>query len=922
LALNNQIHIYSVDTSAFYNEKEKQIDKYLSTLRKLKETLSSETKFRKKDKNGEFKNETLTKYAKYRCEKFAINHKDKYKEYYSRITSQVNCCKKYLKYIMKQNNKIRILNSEHLIDKNVISVFESTLTRVNNMKIDELTLDMIVVQTYYYEITEQIIKNGFYLNGEKYKYLTASAGQIRVKKNVFVKESIWEQCEKTLMCGLTINKINELGGINVNKFLAYLALSNSATDEWKEFDINKCIVVNDFETKVNSQVDFISDITYEIERKQMDIPITHTDGCGIILPKLSKKNFMVRLPWVKGLLASFDCLKFIKENNCSSIVKDIYGKEWDIIKDDIQIIFTKSQFKMHKYYKDWQEYKDFFKEYNCQAGICNMEDDYFKDATINYQMLQTLTDITEEEIDKLLEKSRATLKHLAKDRDTMLKIFGATDKNNNKDYLQEALTIYPELLQDEYCKYTLRQIKNSLVKEFKAGKLEVNGKYTFLIPDLYAFCEHLFLGIETPNGLLNNGEVYCNLFKNYNKIDCLRSPHLFREHAVRNNIMSPTLSKWFKTKAIYTSSHDIISKILQFDVDGDKVLAVVDENIISIAERNNKNDDIVPLYYEMRKANPTILNSNTVYDGLNSAYVGGNIGEISNSITKIWNKKDGVSKDDIKIIKLLCMENNFTIDFAKTLYKPTRPQNIHKKINKLTKVKVPHFFLYAKSKKYKKHDKVEIQNNSLVDSFNKRITNPTLRYDKDVFGKLNYKMLMNNTKIKIDEVVIKKYEELNQQYHFRLDNNSEDINRMDYVLNDIKKELLNFNYSESDLTDMLIKYLFTKRTDRKKVLWKCFGNIIVDNLKRNINENSKMCEKCGKRFLQEQPNQKLCYKCSTYQPIGTKIIKCIDCGKEVEVDAKDNYTCRCEECVKIHKRELNNIRKQRQRAKEKSRSQF
>ena len=35
-----------------------------------------------------------------------------------------------------------------------------------------------------------------------------------------------------------------------------------------------------------------------------------------------------------------------------------------------------------------------------------------------------------------------------------------------------------------------------------------------------------------------------------------------------------------------------------------------------------------------------------------------------------------------------------------------------------------------------------------------------------------------------------------------------------------------------------------------------------------------------------------------YQPIGTKTIQCIDCGKDVEVDALDNQTNRCESVMK------------------------
>jgi hypothetical protein len=148
---------------------------------------------------------------------------------------------------------------------------------------------------------------------------------------------------------------------------------------------------------------------------------------------------------------------------------------------------------------------------------------------------------------------------------------GATIYNNYKTPLQEAIYIYPQLLNDVYIKHKLKAIKDSLVKKYKSGKLQVNGKYTFLIPDFYAACEYWFQHIESPNGLLGDGEVFCWLFRLCDKLDCLRSPHLFFEHAVRNNLAwnknddRDKIREWFQTDGIYTSCHDIISKVLQFD---------------------------------------------------------------------------------------------------------------------------------------------------------------------------------------------------------------------------------------------------------------------------------------------------------------------------------------------------------------------
>lgn len=470
---------------------------------------------------------------------------------------------------------IRELRENQVSKKNIISVFDSFFTRTIGAKQDELCEDFMIVQVYYFSIIKDLIYYGFTYKGEKYIYFTSSAGQIRTKKTVFVKESVWNKYEKTIMCGLTIDSINKKGGNNPNKHLAYMALANSATDVWEEFDIDKTIVIDDFETNVFGTYDLVDDVDYTIKRTSDYVPIPHTDGAGMILPNAfgkPQKNKMVRLPFVKGLLGVFDYLKFIKENNCSPIIEDIYGIKHDIIAEDIQVIFTKSQTKMYKYYKDWNEYKECFKKYNCTAGYTNPEEDMIRDATINYQMLQSLTDITDEEILQIASNSINKVKNISSSVDNIMWAFGVSPCNLNKTALQKSIELYPNLLNDDYVKLYLKEIKNSIVKRFKAGKLRIEGKYTFLLPDFYAACEYWFMGIKEPKGLLNDGEVFCWLFRKNEKVDCLRSPHLFCEHAIRNNIAytkykerQQNLRKWFCTDAIYTSCQDLISKILQFD---------------------------------------------------------------------------------------------------------------------------------------------------------------------------------------------------------------------------------------------------------------------------------------------------------------------------------------------------------------------
>lgn len=690
--LDKQYNMYSVDTGHFYSNHEKYLhdinckyrrehnyvqNKLPEIEKQLKQFGYTEDDI-KNLKNGkteevdiiEFSYDTVSEYLHWT--KLIKHKREKAKKSKAKLLTLLSN-KVSQNELTDGKDHIRTIKDDSLNDTNIISVFDSALSRTIGIKQDELTDALITVQVYYFDVFKDISFYGFTYKGEKYKYFTSSAGQIRKKKAVFIKESVWNKIEKTVMCGLTIDKINSKGGNNVNKHLAYMALTNSATDEWKEFDIDKSIVIDDFETDVYGTFDFVDETDYSITRKTDYVPIPHTDGAGMILPEVSSKNFMFRAPWIKGLLGVFNFRKFIEVNNYSPLITDIYGQEHDVIKEDIQIIFTKSQFKMAKFYDSWNEYKDAFKKYHCSAGKCNVEEDKIKNAKINYQMLQTLTNITDDEIDLLTQKSAERISNVCNSKDTMMDILGITPYNTNMTAFQKAVKMYPALLNDSYAKDVIREVKNSLLKKYRSGKLEVNGKYTFLLPDFYAACEYWFGHIDTPTGLLSDKEVFCWLFKQYEKLDCLRSPHLYKEHAIRFNVANDVygdrlkyIREWFTTDGIYASTHDLISKILMYDVDGDKSLVVADKDFVRIAERNM--NGIVPLYYNMRKAEPTQLNNKNIYAGLNAAFTGGNIGIYSNNISKIWNDDVFISGTDaekseaIDCVKRLCCQNNFVID--------------------------------------------------------------------------------------------------------------------------------------------------------------------------------------------------------------------------------------------------------------------
>lgn len=851
MALNKQCFLYSVGTDAFYESEERIIHQKLLKLYELRKTLKNSKLMSKNtiDNDVEFWKKTINLL----------------------IASE----KEQLTKILDERLKIRIpriLNAESLKDKCIISLFESSLTRALNIKTNELTKDLIVLNVFFFQVFEGLVKDGFILNGDKYIFLTASAGQIRTKRAVFIKEKKYKEVQKKIMCGLTIEEINKKGGMNPNKFLAYLALCNSATDVWEDFDIDRSIVVDDFETEVVGEVDHIDSVTYEICRKETSTLIPHTDGCGMMLGDTTR---MVRLPWVKGLLVTFPFDEFIREKcNGEAIVYDIYGTPHNIIEENIKYIFTKSQFKLWKYYSSWECYKAQFKAWECEACYCNIEDSFIPKAKINYQMLQTLSDIKDLEIEKIIRRTCEDIDKIGNDYQTTMRLLGATEYNKTPNYFQQGVMLYPELFRDAYHKDILKQTKKSLVKQAKGGRLSVNGRYQFISPDLYAFCEHLFLGEQNPNGLLKDGEVYSKLNRSEAELACLRSPHLYREWAIRKNKRNEETDKWFGcTKCLYTSCHDLISRYLMFDVDGDKSLVIQDRTLTAIAKRHMK--DIRPLAYDLKKAKGELITPDSLYDGMAHAYTGGNIGPVSNNITKVWNSGE-IGQEQLNVVKWLCLYNNAIIDYAKTLWLPKPPKDIDAIIKKYTKAKVPNFFIYAKDKEL---SQCESSNNSAMNRISQRIPNPRVKYSKSI-GKFDYQVLMNH---EADFTI--RYSPILELYDYWLTHRhsfcdvNESIDDEDlWIYKKIKDEFLELGEIDY-VVNSLVAYCYTKKINsNKKLLWSCFGDIIINNIKKNLpvleEEKGIICPVCGKRFKIKIHNQTCCCKeCSNVLNVQNQRIR-------------------------------------------------
>lgn len=452
-----------------------------------------------------------------------------------------------------------------------IAEFSSELTRAMGLKHMDFTFDQIIVNWKSIDVLEQMVLEGITMRllnpdgtttDKHYRFYTASAGQLRRDKIQMISVDMWEKIHERIECGLTWDVINQKSGSNCTKFLAYTALPGSATEEWTDFDIDRCIVVPEFKGKVTAEMMYIKpDYTYKNE--VCTVEIDHTDGCGMMLPSVSESNFMVRGPYHKGLLCVFDFIQFCKEHNVPAVIKDIYGLEHDLIKEDIRIIFTESMFKMYKFFDSWQQFKDVFKKCGAKFGRTNYEEDEIDNTTLCYQMLQTLQDFTDEEVLEFTKHTHTKIMNVTKNKKSMLDTLKA--KTDSLNPYKAALAYYPEMLWEGYTRTQLKDTRKRMLLDAKSGKILMKNKRLFAIPDLYAACEFWFCGIEEPKGLLQGDEIAAKPFINYDKADVLRSPHLYCEHFIAPITHDPNIYKWFTTNGAYTSCHSMVSRVLQFD---------------------------------------------------------------------------------------------------------------------------------------------------------------------------------------------------------------------------------------------------------------------------------------------------------------------------------------------------------------------
>lgn len=656
--LSQQYKLMTLTTTDLFTDAEfKLYEKIMSLIAEMGK-LDSEDKKNHQDVNAERKAELLAekKTAQAKLDRMILKHAGKPRSVrVSSVTDSRLLPKDLLGNPIIQPgirwNTLRISRK--------IAEFCSDASRYLGIQPDQVFMDKIILKWKSPEILHQVVLDGFYVpilredgtvENRHYEMVTASAGQLRTDKVCCFSDEAWAKLKVHIQCGLDWDTINAKGGLNVSKYLAYTALDFSATDA-SDFPFDKIVVVKDFSGLVTGLLDHIHP-NYTVERKVETVEIKHTDGCGMVLPSEFTNNRMIRSAWIKGLVSPYDFLRFCSVHGVEPVVVDAWGTKHNLVEEGITMILTTSQFKLWKFYDSWEDYVRIAKACGWGISFTNYEEPYIPDTTVNYQFIESLVDFTDEEMVEFSARTWNKIRGIAENKESMLRTLRA-DEFSDQPY-KRALGLYEPLLRDGFSRETLKAIKRRWTHDAQSGRLWCENKRLFVIPDLYAFCEYLFLGIKNPKGLLEDGEVACRVYRDYDECDCLRSPHLYMEHAVRRINHSSEVYSWFITNGIYTSCHDLISRVLQFDCDGDQLNVVVNAVFVNVAKRNIKEHDIVPLFYDANEVPPEIISRESIYIGLIRAHDSSGIGQVSNNLCKLWNSDD----PDYHSGKLLCYYNN------------------------------------------------------------------------------------------------------------------------------------------------------------------------------------------------------------------------------------------------------------------------
>ena len=536
---------------------------------------------------------------------------------------------------------IRRLKSERDSGKNrkEIRRLYAELDRIQ-FKPDYMSLVIDKAKDYYRAM------KGFSINGIFYKRLVSTVGGMKTGTVVFVSERLHRQLMDRIENGRNMSK-----EMVPAKLEAYRALACSAS---VPVSLPRGIlVVHDAETHFFADTIYLNDEDPGEPKMEFrkDTPITMdcTDGFGLMLPSLAARwsdelglDYVVagvntRFSFEKGMVFTFDFIRFADEIAGRYIVDDVWGNKVDI--RNVELILTESMLKLWDSYSSIDDYLENCMKNGYQIGVTKTCPKVLEsERNLNYQFIQSY-DLSEDDIDRLIAPTvNEFLDVLGGDwRKTALFLCGKGLTEDNigsiDDNFAKAILIEPELMKDKYIREKVWHLIRKKIDEAKVGVLKVHGNYSIVSGDPYILCQNIF-GMELT-GLLGAGEIYNKYWADGDseKLACFRAPM-----SCYNNIRSvrpvrgELVSKWYEhmnTCTIFNAWDTATIALNGCDFDGD--LVMLTDNSVLV----NRLEETPAVMCVQRKAvKKVVTEEDVVRSNLDS--FGNDIGKVTNRVTAMF----------------------------------------------------------------------------------------------------------------------------------------------------------------------------------------------------------------------------------------------------------------------------------------------
>lgn len=501
---------------------------------------------------------------------------------------------------------------------------------------------------------EYIYKNGFTINGIKYRWLLGTTGGVKNNTLVFVNEKLLPDLRTRIDNGRNTNM-----KFAPAKLEAYIALVCSSSTPVSM--PNGIVVVHDCITHFKSDVIELDDTGLDQPSmkyiKDKDVKLIDSDGYGLAMPQLMQRwgeeihedfllpGCVIRNSFCKGAVFPVDFQEFAANHGFTEIT-DVWGNTYNI--NEVELILTESMLKLWESYSSIENYLENCEKNHYTFAITKSSEESLENVrTMNYQFLQSY-DFTDEEIDELIAPTVNEVKDILADdyRKTVLYAKGVGLNANSVQHLDNsfatALMIEPDMVNDPFIKSQIRSMIRKRIDDAKVGVLKVPANYSLVSGDPYSLCQSMF-GMEVT-GLLKAGQVYSKYWidKGVEEIVSFRAPmtshNNIRKLQVVHNKMMDEFYQYMTTPTIFNSWDTCADAMNGFDKDGDCVINTSFDLLVK------KTQQLPAIVCVQRKAPKCVPNNDDIMrSNINS--FGNAVGGVTNKITSMFEVQANFPKD-------------------------------------------------------------------------------------------------------------------------------------------------------------------------------------------------------------------------------------------------------------------------------------